>query len=499
MTHARLLLVAVLLSIAVRGALVLTKPIPVGDENSYIEIADSLASGRGYGLRVKPTYYPPLYPLCVFAVRSITGDGFLATRILFVLFGPLLVLSAYRLTRVLYSARIAVVAAAFAAVFPSLTGLAAYWGQSETLYVSLSALGVAEWVRGSRGGGSRAHLAAGTWLALAVLTRTEGLALVATLLVLALVRPRSWPRTALVVLLPVVLAVGARSVINLQTFGRFTPDVRLVGFLGGGITKNVGAFKAAVESGELAREGADRARTVGTAFSAKLMRNGLDLLRDGSYVFPPLLLLPAMIGLFGRGGRRRRFGHLLVAGMVLATVGFVMVAFVKASYLATLGIAFLPWTAVGCLRLDRWLRRRWGRFRGRTVTAVVFALLVVLIPVQPLRLHLGGRLPVEYYRAELWIRSHAAPDALVFCDSENLGANTRRDSRTAGGWTVAEARAVAARLARPVLLLVGERSLAHSPRLSGDAKTRIAAGEIAPLATFTYKGFTAWVVTLREK
>jgi 4-amino-4-deoxy-L-arabinose transferase-like glycosyltransferase len=480
-----------------RAGVVCFKPIPVGDENSFIEIADTLAEGRGYAQRHKPTYYPPLYPMLVTGLRIATGDAFLATRLLFVLLGPLLVLAVFRLATRIYSERIALLAAFLAAVFPSLVGTAAYWGQSETLYLALATLGIASWLRGARGEGPGNHLTAGIWLGLALLTRTEALVLVLALLAAGLVRIRSWPRVAALVLLPFLAAVGIRCLVNLEAAGRFTPDLRLGGFLRRGIRSDTGAVKEAIESGTLAEKTLAGKPVARRGFLAKLGTNARDLARDFVLVFPPFLLVPLSLGIFARSlSRRRRHGHLLVLAAAAATAGFVLVAFVKASYVALLVPLLLPWTTVGLLRVDRWVKGTWPTLPRRVASGACFLLLLALVPVQPLRLVAGGRLPVEYYRAEIWIRENGPADVLVLCDSPNCGANTRRDFRAVRTWDLARVEEFAQRAGRPVLLVAGERARKYAVRLVEDVRRAVGEARLDVAASFQDAGMRVWIVRL---
>lgn len=153
------------------------------DETYYYMLGRSLVTGGGYTLNGLPhAAFPPLYPLLV-GLASLCAPGIrLATSGVSALAGALLPIPVYFLARDVHGRRAGVIAAAAAAVWPSLAFLAAggvpyasrlYVG-TEPLYVTLVAAGMAALWAHARHGGLAKAAAGGAFFALASLARSEG-------------------------------------------------------------------------------------------------------------------------------------------------------------------------------------------------------------------------------------------------------------------------------------------------------------------------------------
>ena len=211
-------------------------------------------------------------------------------------------------------------------------------------------------------------------------------------------------------------------------------------------------------------------------------------------MFPPIYLLAAIPGLLA-GRRRRRRAHLALLALFAAPVLLVMLAFVKASYLASVVVALLPATALGSLRLDRWISRHWPRAPRRPGTAALVVVSLALCWVQPIRIGMSGALPVEYYRAAKWVERHLGPADLCLCDAANFAAAGHVRFLTGNSW-----EAVAATSedhAGPVYLVTGDAGGRKLPAVVSGAKERLERGEIELVTSFRHSERTVWVFRIR--
>lgn len=207
---------AAILAVAllVRVAAIVATPdfVPIFDAGDYDRHALSLASGHGYpdalGAPGEPTAFrPPLYPVALAAVYEL-GGGWTAGRLLGAFLGVLTVLLVFVISQRLWGRRVALVAAACAAVFPPLVILNASL-LSEPLFVAL-VLGVVLVVLRYRDDRQlRWAVLAGFLCGLAALTRSNGLLLVvAVVLGVWTAQPRV-RRPALLASIAVVLCAAA--------------------------------------------------------------------------------------------------------------------------------------------------------------------------------------------------------------------------------------------------------------------------------------------------
>lgn len=237
----RALLVILGVALLLRVGVVAVTPdfVPLYDAADYNQLAREIADGHGYQgiaatagpsphVAVAPpgqpdAFHPPLYPFVLSGVYAI-GGGWNAGRALGAVLGAAIVFLVFVIAQRLWGRRVALVAAAVAAVFPPLVFLNASL-LSEPLFITLmlgSLLAVLRY-RDERGLGWVAL--AGVLCGLATLTRNNG-----TLLVLALLlgvwtlRPRSWRRAlvpSLVVVACALVTVSPWLVRNAVVFHRF--------------------------------------------------------------------------------------------------------------------------------------------------------------------------------------------------------------------------------------------------------------------------------------
>lgn len=230
---------------------------PQQDAWDYNRHALSIAGGDGF----PDSYYvaddgpsalrAPAYPFFLAGVYVVSGDSVTLGRLVNAALGALAVLLLYLIARRIWGRRIALFAAAVAAIFPPLVLLSKEL-LSEPLFIALTlgvVLAVLEY-RGTRE--TRWAVLAGVLAGLAALTRNPGPALAIPLLVgLWTGRPRrSWPaaRVPMLALACMALTVFPWTVRNAVEFGRFVPVTSGTGFAMAG-TYNQISFEDDVHPG----------------------------------------------------------------------------------------------------------------------------------------------------------------------------------------------------------------------------------------------------------
>jgi 4-amino-4-deoxy-L-arabinose transferase-like glycosyltransferase len=158
----------------------------VGDGLEIFGIADAVADGRGYITPIVPAgeepvataHKPPLYPLVVALVFTLTGDSYVAQHLVTAVIGTGTVVAMALLAGRLAGPRAAVAAAAVGAVYPAFVAADASL-RSEPLYALLIALALLAAYRAWEDQTALRLAQLGVVIALAALTRTEALALLA--------------------------------------------------------------------------------------------------------------------------------------------------------------------------------------------------------------------------------------------------------------------------------------------------------------------------------
>lgn len=165
------------------------------DEAWYLILGRNLLEGRGYTLAgLRHVTLSPLFPIVAGFVDALIGNAVLAGRIIAVISGAALVAPCWFLFQRLAGARVALLACLFVALLPSLAPYAAprwvgwdLWVGAEPLFHVLLFCALACFARGLEQERGRALPAAGALLALAYLTRAEGVIVFVLLVACALV------------------------------------------------------------------------------------------------------------------------------------------------------------------------------------------------------------------------------------------------------------------------------------------------------------------------
>ncbi len=174
----------------VRVAYILQPRIVWGDEPFYLWLGHSLVTGGGYQFfGISGVHFSPLFPLLAGAIAQAIGalapvDNsmalMVASAVLYVACGTLLVFPVYGITRRLHGRDAGLAAAAIAAVYPALTAGIPLWGTlTEPLYLLTVTAAWWAWLVALETYGPGMYALGGLLLGLAYLTRSEALVYVA--------------------------------------------------------------------------------------------------------------------------------------------------------------------------------------------------------------------------------------------------------------------------------------------------------------------------------
>lgn len=451
-----------------------------GDEPFYLWLGRNWLTGQGYQfLGFTDVHHPPLYPLLSGLLYLVSGSLEIASNVLYVVFGVLLVLPVYGIGRRLYGVRAGLLAGLLVAVWPAFNTAVPWWGTlTEPPFYFFVALGlwaafVAAGLRpvdhedtaSTEQAGQADDVAGPAWawgltglaFGLAYLTRPEGIwyapAVGGVLLVLAWLRRAPWRRWLFGGLL---FATGF-----MLCFGPYAVHTRI--HTGGWmVSEKVGiTFQdaLALAQGDLAEHdrilwqldssGAqvfffssesfhlsmlDQIRANPRLYARVLYLNVQTALAEFFTVegFPPGLLPLLGLGLFAwRWSRRRWRGELVLLASTVPPLTFLLF-FIFTRYLSPLLLPMLMWTGLGLARLCDWTEETatglLPSLRGRLQTAlrlapivVVVALLLVVQPRLLASLTSGGAVRWEHREAGEWLAAHAPADAVVMARYPAVG------------------------------------------------------------------------------
>jgi len=448
-----LLLGLTLLGAAVRIGLASLPRVIRWDEPDYLWLGHSLFGGQGYTIGPYPDlHYTPFLPILVGPLTRLLSNPEWASAFWYVVCGSLLVWPVYGLARGVYGRRVARGAAVLVAIFPALTISPLYWGtMTEPPYLLLLFCGLYAAYRAWHGGGVRHHVAAGIALALAYLTRPEGVLFFGLvglfLLGVAGVRGQwrsgAWWRGFGAFVLAWLLVAGPYLVYLRVHSGHWlvTGKVGVTLALGEGVVdRDPAAYDRAIasldETGEEIiwfspqrfREPGllDQLRAHPGAVARRVAQNILAWYGAffGMRMFPTPLLVLVVLGLFAVPWTRRQAADHLFLGLMLVPPFAFLLMHIEVRFFASLVPILLIWAAAGVEVLGRWLAASWqkvwhggegdpparGWLRGLPWAAVV----VFLLRLWPGTL-LAGRASLDFGHKEmgLWLRDNASPEAVV--------------------------------------------------------------------------------------
>jgi hypothetical protein len=413
-----------------------------GDEPFYLWLGQSLWSGEGYNLfGYSGVHFPPLFPVIAGASNLVLDDLLLASNILYVTCGSLLILPLYALARQIYGVAVAWATGLVTAVYPALTSGVLAWGtMTEPLYLLLVAVAILALAQGLAHGKLVNYLVLGASLGLAYLTRTEALAFAGiALALLALVRlcrrdrlARVMGRIALAGLVFLLFAAPYLLTIRNSTGRWGLSGAAGMAFVStvGLAENNVSAFDAATwgldpASGEVylfapASEGqglvsallADPMGLVGRTRAN--LREMMDLLLSARLV-PWLLAALAVLGLFGRAwDKPMLWGQMALIASLASPLSYVPF-FVQDRYLAGLLLPALVWIGAGSVFLAEWLFRSVAALRGQAPrsTPPIGVVVIPAVLVAVVLLWQGPRLWQSLQRTKSFQPGHLAAAAYL--------------------------------------------------------------------------------------
>jgi 4-amino-4-deoxy-L-arabinose transferase-like glycosyltransferase len=443
-------------------ALLLPQRIVWGDEPFYLWLGRNWLSGRGYTFTgYSDVHHTPMYPLLSglfylltrqFTPSSAAGME-LASDICYVLFGALLVIPVYLLTKEMYRREVGYITVFLMAVYPAISILPLFWGTlTEPPYYFFVYSGLLLTLLAMRRGRIWAYFLAGVCFGLAYLTRPEAVAYMAIGgLVLALVKlfekqlftRQALLRLALYIIGFLLLFLPYAYYVAQETGSWMISEKAGVTFvtcigLSEGDTKAFdqatwGLDSTGKEVFFFSRESYhvsmfDVIRAYPSEFFQLVIRNvrrfvsSLLSLRLFPYYFLPLIGL----AFFKKPwDKTRTKGELLLLAS-LTPVGVFLLFFIQDRYIATLLPTLVIWLGLGAYELGLWLsqtvanllaghalRRRWLTF---LVTVPTMALLLFFIVLQPrlvAQYTNTGSFRPEHKAIGLWLKEHIPPGSVV--------------------------------------------------------------------------------------
>ena len=207
------LVLIILAAFLVRNEFLVIKTGIRSDTAEFIISGQNLVMGKGYtSITGYPdTAFPPMYPAMIGVTWLAIGDGIMAGRILSIVFGSLLVVPIYLITRKLYNRRTGYMAAAFIAFYFSLI-YGSVTAMPEIVFTMLSVSGIFIGLKAFEEKRPLYYFLAGIVLSIAYLTRLEGFGYIVVLVLVTvlfwLLGKNTLKDTRRVIISLVSLAIG---------------------------------------------------------------------------------------------------------------------------------------------------------------------------------------------------------------------------------------------------------------------------------------------------
>lgn len=441
-----------------------------GDEPFYLWLGRNWLTGQGYSFTgYADVHHTPMYPLLsglfyLLTRNLVAGEANameLASDICYMLFGILLLIPIYLLTKEMYGRRAAVASAALVAVYPAISTAPLFWGTlTEPPYYFFVYSGLLMVLLALRSGealpsvGRRwwAFLLAGMFFGMAYLTRPEAVAYVAVgAAVIALVRlfeKRLWQRATWVGLILYLTGFLLFFFPYVYYVYRETGSWMVSEKAGVTFVTCIGLSESNTVAFDQATWGLDSTGLEVFFFSRESYHvNMLDVIRAYPSEFVQLVvrnvrrfisgllslelfgyyLLPFMALAFFRRvwDKRRAKGELLLLASLTPVLVFLLF-FIQDRYIATLLPTVVIWLGLGAYELGAWLcetaanllhPRDLGRTWRGVLTALPTMLLVLyLVLLQPRVIQqytATGSFRPEHKSAGLWLKDHIPPDSVI--------------------------------------------------------------------------------------
>ncbi len=441
-----------LLAFSVRFVYAGAERIVWGDEPFYLWLGRNWFGGQGYHMgfyEYWDYHHTPGYPFITALLTRLTGDMARASEWSYILFGVMLVLIIYFLTRRIYGDESALVAGLLVALAPATAIMPLYWGtMTEAPYWALSMAGAFFAYRAFQHFRSLDVILAGVFLALAYYVRPEAVVYLGAMgLVLGLralsrpprIRNLGYPLllgvTFLLVIFPYLYRVHEETgvwTISQKVGANFaTAEGLAVGDFRRFDIETWGLDSTGEHVRFFSEETADASAMTfilgdPAGYARILYGNALKLLSQlfNIHLFPWYLLIPLALALFGRAwDRERAWNELFLASLLLPGLSFILF-FVQERYVASLTLPMFIWAGHGVVALGQWLRatvrniwegesarltaRRWG-WLVWLPTVLLMAFFLVMTPRQADSAYLAGSTRSVHLAAARALAPHVHP------------------------------------------------------------------------------------------
>jgi 4-amino-4-deoxy-L-arabinose transferase-like glycosyltransferase len=433
-----------------------------GDEPFYLWLGRNWLTGQGYSFTgYSDVHHTPMYPLLSGLFYLLTRNFAssqanameLASNICYVLFGVLLVIPIYLLTKEMYGRRAAVVSAGLVAVYPAISTAPLFWGTlTEPPYYFFVYTGLFMVLLAMRRERWWAFLLAGMCFGLAYLTRPEAVAYVAIGgAIIALVRlfeKRLLKRATWIGLVIYLAGFLLFFLPYVYYVYRETGSWMVSEKAGVTFVTCIGLSESNTVAFDQATWGLDSTGLEVFFFSRESYHvNMLDVIRAYPAEFVQLVLrnirrfiggflslelfsyylLPLMgIAFFRTAWDKRRVkGELLLLASLTPVLVFLFF-FIQDRYIATLLPTLVIWLGLGAHELGVWLcdtvanlldPRELQRFWRGVLTAlpaVVLALLLIVLQPRVITQYTStGSFRPEHKTIGLWLKDNIPPDSVI--------------------------------------------------------------------------------------
>ncbi len=448
-----------LFSLACRLILIQFKDVVGTDEVIYLALGKNVWHGLGFRLLDHPiTMCPPLLPLVAGFFSLFTENLELGTNFTYVAFGGATVIPYFFLARRIYGLRVARRAAFFLAFFPGLL-LSFFWGSmTGPLYTFLLVTALLFFHKALRENRAIDFALAGGLLALAYLTRSEGLLFPLVLFsfaVLSFAAKRSLSdgrtlRNLLLMALACLLISAPYPLFIKKSSGELSISgkTKLILLVGNMDLKTRESL--AMKLNEEGTEFFDYGELVKDKTVLGMILENPKVLVGGSFlqfwnffvtlvswkVFPAFLFGFVILGLFRDPWDRARLENEIF--LLVACVPFlVFLTFrIWPRYLLPMTPILLLWATRGVTSLEDWIRqsaenirqkkaptRRWVSF----LPGILFSLpLLALLVAKPIRARMLVQYPVEYRAAGKWMDENLPADAMILTRKPEISYYAKR-------------------------------------------------------------------------
>ncbi|MHB1381734.1 MAG: ArnT family glycosyltransferase [Thermoleophilia bacterium] len=385
----RTLVLIILLALAVRVIVALSRQSIYGDEFAYSRLAEELAAGNGFTdmLGRANTIFFPLLPILIAFVSFFISDIVVAGYVVEILFGCLLLIPAYLLGRELAGERAGILTAALLAVLP----LAVEYSTriyTETVYTFFLLMFAYLFWRILHGAPLYHAPLAGAMIGLAYLVNPSAVFYVGAFLALTIVAAvragsaRAHFIKAATVFLVVFLALAFPYVVYLHGhLGKWTYSGKSSADTIYAASQGIRWFTPEYEKmlSELNADGTDIVDTSewddGDPVSffikhprlfTRILLQNLDIFyTEQSMNVIPLWLLPLLgLGLFGAAWDRSRWQAIAFSLMLMAPVMLIFAIEYRPRFFLPYVPLVIIWVALGWQRLEEWGRKTFAAFNG---------------------------------------------------------------------------------------------------------------------------------------